>query len=207
MAERVRWLHISNLHLRTGEPYLWSQDVVLQGLLQSVQSTCSGPDNKIAFILITGDLAFSGKPEEYELAHEFLNELSRVSQVSLDQILAVPGNHDCDRQKQAMCHYGARARLITSSDVDAFIGNPLERGYLLERQSAFWNFSEKYLASVSFNEDHLGYIAELAIDGTDIAILGINSAWLCEGGKEDQNQILVGERQPCEFKRCETERI
>jgi DNA repair exonuclease SbcCD nuclease subunit len=128
---------------------------VLQALLKSVESTCSSPDNNITFILVTGDLAFSGKSEEYELAHEFLNELSRASQVSLDQILAVPGNHDCDRQKQVMCHYGARARLITSSDVDAFIGNTLERGYLLQRQSAFWNFSTKHLAPVSFNEDHL----------------------------------------------------
>jgi hypothetical protein len=52
----------------------WSQDVVLRAMSESVGRLCS-QDGTPDFVLATGDLAFSGRPEEYELVGRFLDAI------------------------------------------------------------------------------------------------------------------------------------
>src|SRR5580658_357645 len=48
-------------------------------------------------ILITGDIAFGGKPEEYKRAREWLDEVYASSGTTATNTYVVPGNHDVDR--------------------------------------------------------------------------------------------------------------
>ena len=48
-------------------------------------------------IFLTGDIAYSGKPEEYRLALHFLTRLRRKMGVSKRRMFVIPGNHDVDR--------------------------------------------------------------------------------------------------------------
>jgi predicted MPP superfamily phosphohydrolase len=68
----VTWLHVSDFHSRGGDPY--DRDVVLRALVQSVKrfrNTGRTPD----VIFATGDIAYSGKVQEYALATEFFDDL------------------------------------------------------------------------------------------------------------------------------------
>ena len=48
------------------------------------------------------------------------------------------------------------------------------------------------------------FVSNIEIDDLRITILGINSAWLSEGGPEDERRILIGEHQvENAIKRCE----
>src|SRR5260370_11302499 len=51
-------------------------------------------------IVMSGDIAFSGKPAEYELATRFfrqlLADLAPACGISAIPLLLIPGNHDCD---------------------------------------------------------------------------------------------------------------
>lgn len=47
-------------------------------------------------IVVSGDIAYSGLKEEYQLAFSFLNDLLKVLKLTKDKIFLVPGNHDLD---------------------------------------------------------------------------------------------------------------
>lgn len=59
----VTWLHVSDFHIRSGDPY--DRDVVLRALTKSVKDF-RDPGRRPHLIFATGDIAYSGKAAEYE---------------------------------------------------------------------------------------------------------------------------------------------
>ena len=68
---------------------------------------------------------------------------------------------------------------------------------LLKRQENYRNFQDTYFVSQdrTWTEDGLGYVSWLTIEDVRLAIIGLNSAWLAQGGIDDHGKLLVGERQ------------
>ncbi|MGF1517457.1 MAG: metallophosphoesterase family protein [Nodosilinea sp.] len=194
VMQPVSWLHISDLHLRNSCE--WAQDIVLQALCKDIEQKYQRL-GKIDFILATGDLAFSGKASEYELTTAFFDEIVRVSGVPRERIFCVPGNHDVDRDRQKMCFAGARHSLQSENEVDVFLGSTEEISTLLLRQENYYHFQESYFAQQErlWTPDRLGYVSLFNVENLQVAILGLNTAWLAEGGLSDQGRLLVGERQ------------
>ena len=69
MLDKISWLHISDFHFKAGEDN-FSQEVSCNALLRDIPSRLSD-GFPLQFIVVTGDIAFSGKSGEYELASEF----------------------------------------------------------------------------------------------------------------------------------------
>jgi hypothetical protein len=150
------------------------------------------------FILATGDLAFSGKKEEYELVERFLDELVSASGVPKERIFCIPGNHDVNRERQKLCFQGARSALTSPNVVDPVLApDNDDLATLMQRQEDYCAFQSSYFGGQSrtVTPDGLAYVSSLAIDDVVIAIVGLNSAWLAEGGKADHGNLLIGERQ------------
>lgn len=191
----IRWLHISDIHMRPRDA--WSQDVVLRAMCQDVE--LHRADLAIDFVLISGDLAYSGKPEEYALVSQFFNALAAAAHIQTERIFCIPGNHDIDRDRQKLCFRGARATLQDPNSADAFLGSPIADDFqtLLQRQNGYRAFQGTYFPDQerTTTPDGLGYVSRMTIDGVQIAILGLDSAWLAEGGVDDHMKLLVGERQ------------
>ena len=190
----ICWLHISDFHLRPADE--WSQDVVLESMCQNIkQQHDSG--TAFDFVLVTGDIAFSGKAEEYAIAKSFFKELELTSGVPLDRIFCVPGNHDVDRSRQSLCFRGARTMLSSQNHVDNLLAGGEDLDTLLTRQENYRNFQSSFFATQDrvSTEDGLGYVSMITIEDIRLAIVGLNSAWLAEGGVEDHGKLLVGERQ------------
>lgn len=68
---------------------------------------------------------------------------------------------------------------------------------LLRREEGYRAFGDSYFAGQekAWTADGLGYVSQVAIDGVRLAIVGLDSAWLAEGGLEDHGKLLSGERQ------------
>lgn len=49
------------------------------------------------FVLATGDVAYTGKAEDYRLAPGLFDAVSTASGVPKARIFCIPGNHDIDR--------------------------------------------------------------------------------------------------------------
>ncbi|MGD0279865.1 MAG: metallophosphoesterase [Smithella sp.] len=91
---KVSILHLSDIHfsLSRNNPILYLTD--------AIASAISGqPYGDNIIIAVSGDIAFSGKKEEYDIASSFFEDLQlkineRIN--ILPSLIIVPGNHDCD---------------------------------------------------------------------------------------------------------------
>lgn len=190
----ITWLQISDIHMRPRDE--WSQDVILRAMSESIERM-RDKDGAPDFVLATGDLAFSGRKEEYKLVGHFLDAISAASGVPKERIFCVPGNHDVNRDLQRLCFQGARAALTSPNVVDPVLAPDDNLATLVQRQQAYRAFQESYFVGQhrAVTPDGLAYVSELTIDDVVIAVVGLNSAWLAEGGDEDHGKLLIGERQ------------
>ena len=190
----IRWLHISDFHLQDNQSS--AQEAVLTAMLDNIgQRYMDGL--VFDFVLATGDLAFSGKESEYALVETFFDQLVNKIKLPRNMIFCIPGNHDVNRDLQKTCFIGARSILKDQSAIYSFLEDTEERETLLIRQSNFRDFQEHYFQGQKRNrtEDDLGYVSIIEVDDIRIAIMGLNSAWLADGGQKDNNHLLLGEQQ------------
>jgi predicted phosphodiesterase len=190
----ICWLHASDIHMRVSTA--WSQDIVLRAMCEDIaRKRAEGVS--FDFVLATGDLAFSGKLDEYKLVAEFFDALSAASGVPKAKIFCIPGNHDIERDRQKMCFQGARGSLQSQNHIDLLLspGDDLES--LLKREGGYRNFQNSYFTGQRRipTGDGLGYVSHFVKDDVQVAIMGVDSAWLSEGGIEDHGKLLIGERQ------------
>jgi len=102
-------IHFSDIHIKA------KTDKILKRI-DFLKAACVSalPNNGNVVIAISGDIAFSGKPEQYELARSLLDhivEYIKNEKDSIVDIVCVPGNHDCDFDKDTYI----RTKLIDSA--------------------------------------------------------------------------------------------
>ncbi len=95
----LSYLHLSDIHF-AGEEYKsensWSEVVdALTRYLENNSQTMPTPD----VIIITGDISYEARTEQYERASCFLNELLKALNLEKkkDRVVLIPGNHDIKR--------------------------------------------------------------------------------------------------------------
>jgi len=191
MEHRLAWLHVSDFHLRAGrDPF--SQDEAIRALLQDVEARIETP---LSFALVTGDIAFSGHPAEYVVAHDVLTRLSETVGVPRQNFFMVPGNHDVDRGREELAFEGAAMRLRSEVEVDRLLGQIDQLEPLIRRQAGFWDFLAAFTDEQErlATPDGLGYAAPFDAGRLRLSILGLNSSWV-SGRDEEAKKLLIGER-------------
>ena len=145
--EAFSWLLISDLHLKA-DSGTWGQSVVLRDMVRDMEARKEDLQN-IQFIIVSGDLAFSGSQAEYLLVEAFLDDLRTVVGLDRSRVFFVPGNHDISRGIQTTCYSGARDLLNSPQALEQFLATPLERDTLLQRLSAFIDFDMTKVTGVA----------------------------------------------------------
>lgn len=192
--ETVTWLHLSDLHFRIGRDY--DSNIVLDALLRDVARLSRENDLSPDYIAVTGDIAFSGNPAEYKLASKFLDRLLHETGLTKDRLFIVPGNHDVDRSAISLLAAGATSFLTSRDVVNRFLDNHTDRSVVFQRLRNYANFVNEYFGpEFTFDDDNYFYVKLLTIRGQRLAILGLNSAWLCGSDRDRADGILIGERQ------------
>ena len=192
--DKFSWLHISDFHFSaSGDDF--GQDVSASEIIHDIASRLSD-QNRFEFVVVTGDIAYSGKPNEYTIAEEFFKELAEVIGLGLDRFFVVPGNHDVDRAQQQYMHRGVLQALDSQQSVDDFLGREGDREALMERQSAFRNFRERVFTNADTveTEDGLARVGVLDLDGLRVSLLELNSSWI-SGPDDSPGGLVIGERQ------------
>jgi len=172
------------------------RQAVLSAMLEDMRHRVA-TEGGFDFVVVTGDLAFSGQESEYELVREFLGQLAGSIDVAPSSIFCVPGNHDVQRERSKMCFTGAREALMSQNDVYGFLGDDDERENLLLRQEDYRTFEAAFSNGQErrYTDDRLGYVSAVEVEDLRIAILGLNSSWMAQGGIEDEGKLLIGESQ------------
>jgi predicted phosphodiesterase len=191
---RLTWLHLSDFHLRVSTG--WAQDAVLSTMLTDIRSRYGGVDRPdIAFL--TGDLAFSGKEEEYRFAEDFVRKLCSSINLPIERLCMVPGNHDIDLSREEDAVAGARQLLKSPTEVDRFFGNEGRRKTLFARQAEFRDFANRVLGPITptYSPTSYAHVRMLQVGALRVRVLLLDSTWLADGGPSDAGELLVGERQ------------
>ena len=93
---KVLFLHLSEMHFVSDSSYTKKD---CEEIANAVAAKIICPISMI-FLVLSGDIAFSGGAEEYNEAEKFVGELqaSILGKVEIDKekikVLLVPGNHD-----------------------------------------------------------------------------------------------------------------
>src|SRR6267154_1543501 len=119
-------LHLSDIHFRKGESGdVYDLDTDLRNELERDVERLRTRLGRIEGILVTGDIAYAGKKEEYEIARVWLEKLCNLLGCAHEAVWTVPGNHDVDRDVTAQSETlrTFHDRLRSATDIDDQIAN------------------------------------------------------------------------------------
>lgn len=200
----IDWLHLSDLHL--GRAVDWREDVVLAHLERDLPKLLEEAELKPKMVFVTGDLAWSGKADQYDAVHKFLAGM--LEKLELDAghaLFLVPGNHDVDRNAIGRGAKLAQAQLLGMAGderedfreaVGEILGSARELEDFGRRLQAYSAFTTRLLGparGVSSDRPFRTDVRELG--GVNVGIASLASAWLCGPDEDKKGRIVLGERQ------------
>ncbi len=190
---RVRWLHLSDLHFGAGDQY--NRNTVLNSLLEDLRAIREREGFVPDFIFITGDLAYSGQPQEYDIASRFLSEVQQRTDVPSERIVCVPGNHDVDRSRVTPFLARSAEAFRERDHVSEVLGNSSELSLFTDRHRHYSDFvSANFAWAKQLTPAGLQATLNMVVNNSRVAVLALNSAWLA-GADYEKGRIVIGERQ------------
>lgn len=182
-APLYSWIHLSDIHFGHGSP-AWKVDQsdVVDKLLGDVRTTLdmagvTSPDA----VLLTGDIAFSGRTEEFEYALRLLDRLR--AEVGADpRVLVVAGNHDVVRtEKSDLSAMRLLKELRGGGDVDGSVRHGPDRQLLEHRFEGFRRFCEEVGSPVAITQ---GWAEIVDLGPARLRFVGWNTGLLSNDNQE-----------------------
>ena len=206
----VRFLHLSDFHLKgAGKPVEgkpvdrnpvdeFNQDHVTRSLAEKVESLVEGGES-FDFVVVTGDLAFGGKREDYGVAKVMCERILKVVGLEPERLFLVPGNHDVDRDainKWYLVHY----QCVSHEDFYGKVKDPEFFDNLAAKFSEFHRFAEEATGVKRYDGKSFHYTETLRIEkkgekDSKINLLGLNSAILAGYKGDDKRNLALGHFQ------------
>ncbi len=210
------WMHLSDIHFNQKTDIGWTDSldrslVALTNFFKNKDRDYLLPET----IFVTGDIAFSGKKEEYDNATRFLDELSSILSIDKHSFFIVPGNHDItktvveERLKDMRSKdKNAKIKLLDSNDFE-------NEGTLRDYLKPFENYNKwcrSYLKNNIFavSPDHMySFNRYLTKNELEIGVIGINTSLNSESRIveevsdifTDQGRVRIGENITSEIEK------
>jgi hypothetical protein len=197
----ITWLHLSDWHQKGTE---FDRQVVRDALLKDIEgrTKISSDLEQVNFIAFSGDVTYSGSPQEYHIAIEqFFEPIIKAAGVPRDRLFIVPGNHDLDLGTFKYLPASLLNPLNTNKQVQDWLADQEGLNYILLPFRGYNDFVKDYMNS---GQTAYSYFRKFEIGGKRISILGLNSALLSgrhkeiRDGKESINDdrfLVLGEPQ------------
>ena len=144
---------------------------------------------KLCLLLITGDIAFSGKAAEYDIAFSFFKELHSKLLSGMPntntRFVFIPGNHDCDFS----IINNVRDIVLPTISVDQNVPQDVIE-QMISVQANYFEFVEKWNdETITQVTNKLYGIIRMPLDKDYIEFHVINSAWMSTKN-EQQGKLL-----------------
>ncbi len=187
ISKQITLLHMSEIHfMRKRKEESEEYRKIIQNKLVDAVRTHSEKHAPPNFVVVTGDIAFSGQRQEYEEALLFFKKLESVLPEGT-QFLVIPGNHDVDRSQ--IHKLFSLHRIVINGQVDEFLGNKRYiEDFINEKFKAFRNFCTRINPSLYDSKEDYFWVKSFM--DKDVSFLGLNSSWACEGDKDRFNIAL-----------------
>lgn len=166
-------LHLSDIHIKTHNDPILKKGKDIAACIYSFLPSASH-----VFIVVSGDVAFSGENFQYALATKFLKEIKSAIQNETSNpvsFVVTPGNHDCDFKQNS----GARKMLVNSiessnaPEIDSSIINTCT-----SIENAFFEFRKTLEENEAVVDDLLWRSSRFEVEGKILVFECLNISWV-----------------------------
>lgn len=194
----IRFLHLSDIHFTSwlsDQPGLDIDRAVRDCMVSDIRAMHSEL-GQMSAILVAGDIAARGHPDEYEIAAAFLHEVAGIIGCGTDQVVMVPGNHDVDRGNHDEQHWALRQALRTiptaeiSDRLVRLLRDPITGEALLKPFGAYNQFALGYGCDID-QQRLVPTVQQFEFGERHIYVHGYNTAWIADGSEADDAEGLV----------------
>ncbi|WP_263417856.1 metallophosphoesterase family protein [Terriglobus albidus] len=205
----ITLLHLSDIHFsqRDDTSQFDLDQQIRRALLDDLEARPADGANYDA-VLITGDIAFSGKLADYTKAIQWLDELFSRTAIPAANVYVIPGNHDVDRDYVApdLPLWESHVKFRQNADPVKWrdlISKQLKKDPLhsmLAPLNAFNDFAQRYDCRTT--PEQLAWeklLPKKFDDGKMLRIHGLNSALISDGG-DAPGGLLVSDFQTSHLK-------
>lgn len=175
---RYRWLHLSDLHsIASGI----KTTIMREALIAEIQDISR--QSPFDFIIITGDI--SDKNNGYQDAESLIKRIIAVTDVPLLKVFMIPGNHDLNRSIP-----GEREQIVRKAWEIELLDED-ERVYYDKLNKAQYDFFDTYqnILGRKYPKDKIHFVESL---DDNIAIIHLNTAWMCYDSENESGKLHVG---------------
>ncbi len=202
---KLRILHISDLHFTHGERVgddwpveEFNRDMVTSSMVEFLK-TLFEKENKPDLIIITGDMAYGGKEDEYRVAEVFCERLLNACSIGKERLYIVPGNHDVDRKEVTEARRRTLYCIKSQETISGILGDPALLPALMKKFSDFNASAKRIMGRHLFSESDYYFSDNLILEKdrykATINLLGLNSALFAGYYGDDQQKLAFGLRQ------------
>ncbi|MCH8823490.1 MAG: metallophosphoesterase [Planctomycetes bacterium] len=195
----LNFLHLSDIHFSKPYQAVYDLDQQLRSeLLRDAVEVKGEVGSPPHAILISGDIAFAGQSNEYEIAQQWISELCVSLNCPPENVWCVPGNHDvCHPTINAditirMCHKELRTcnPCSINSILEDYVKAPNDVLYAPLRN--YNAFAQKYNCPVDHSTPWWEEEFELN-DGSMLRLRGLNSTLISDAeDNRGSNKLVLG---------------
>ena len=172
---QIGLLHLSDIHIQSSSDWIINQSSKLRAALNTVFENC----HKI-YIIVSGDIVYSGKQEEYSIAKKFLSGirdwLNRAynEDIVFQEIIIAPGNHDCNFKQDNQLRRNSVVQMSseTIGEDDSVIN------LCVQIQRDFFQFESELNSRTNSIPPSLSYSYVDRLNTTPIQFCCFNTAWM-----------------------------
>ena len=178
-------LHISDFH------YLERND---SDYRTRVEKLCNDVSNKaIDLIVFSGDLVYEGgKLDTFKKASSILfDELLKATNLDKSKIVITQGNHDMERGTEIHSITKDLDSIMTSNAVDDFCKDSRSVELSFENSKHYNEYIREYYNGVDIEINDFCNTRTQNINGINIGVLSVNSAWRCKKSEQDRGNLLM----------------
>lgn len=173
----------------------FEQDLVLTELAKAVEKLAR--EQAFDMLIITGDISYSGKKQEFDLAETFIEEVLVKARCDQRHVFVVPGNHDVDRSKISQPEMGLFYTFNNESKLNEILSYEPARENIMKKLAEYEQFGKRLLPAGLPIGPYGEYasrctVTKGALEYT-LGIVGLNSAFFSSAARdEDKGRLAIG---------------
>ena len=191
-------LHLSDFHFN--QESREEIEIVLNALFEDIKKLKEDYDLNPNLVVISGDIASTGDEADYNFALDWLNNLSKKLNISSDNFIIVPGNHDINRNELKRF---SKLKFDDEEEVTKFLSKGGdEKIKTFKKLGNFDEFIKNFYGDTNPYGGNYYLSTTVQVGKRRIGIVGLNTVWFSgersfENGTVilDDKALIVGENQ------------
>jgi hypothetical protein len=174
-AARVLLIQLSDMHFMEKGDAVLNRSEQIAGAVQNLL-----PLSTQIILIVTGDIAQSGKKAEYDLANKFINDIACNirSRYNIDiAILTVPGNHDAEFNSAADVTRTQILERLKSDSSDVI--NQVDVEECVKVFGAYEEFAKGIETETAIKHSPIWRTFTLDVGSNSLQVHCVNTAWSC----------------------------